>query len=199
MKRTAILIAALAGALLGAHAQAQEPGQGYFGIGLGAATTDGASPYGSTFDDDTAAGFKVYGGSMWERFGIELGLYSLGKYGVDLGGAKIAQTETFAAAVSGVMAVPLGGGYSFRAKLGLAFTQAEFTCISLCGTMTPVLANTRRYGTSGLLGLGLGAQLWKDVLVRIDYEHFGGVHHQISTTEYKDHYDLLSVGLQFNF
>jgi hypothetical protein len=199
VKRTAILIAALAGAVLGAHAQAQEPGQGYFGIGIGSATTDGASPYGNTFDDDTAAGFKVYGGSMWERFGIELGLYGLGRYDVELGGAKIAQTETFAAAVSGVMAVPLGGGYSFHAKLGLAFTRAEFTCISLCGTGTPVRADTIKYGTSGLLGLGLGAQLWQDALVRIDYEHFGSVHHQISTTGYKDHYDLLSVSLQFNF
>ncbi|MEX0638385.1 MAG: outer membrane beta-barrel protein [Burkholderiales bacterium] len=199
MKRTAILIAALAGALLVSHAQAQEPGQVYFGIGYGSATTDGASPYGDTLDEDTAGGFKVYGGSMREHFGIEVGFYNLGKYDVNLGGAKIAETKTAAVAVSGVLATPLGGGYSFHAKLGLAFTQAEFTCISLCGTGNPVLADTEKRGISGLLGVGLGARLGRNVLVRIDYEHFGNVHHQISTTEYTDAYDLLSFSLQFNF
>ena len=199
MKRTAILIAALAGALLGSHVQAQEPGQNYFGIGFGAATTDGTSPYGNTLDEDTAGGFKIYGGTMWDRFGIEVGFYGLGRYDVRFGGAKIADTETFAVAVSGVVAVPLGGGYSFHGKLGLAFTQAEFNCISLCGTGNPVLADTLKRGTSGLLGLGIGAQLWRDAMMRMDYEHFGGVHHQISTGEYTDGYDMLSVSLQFNF
>jgi hypothetical protein len=199
VKRTAILIAALAGALLGSHVQAQEPGQGYFGIGFGAATTDGTSPYDNTLDEDTAGGFKIYGGSMWDRFGIEVGFYGLGRYDVNFGGAKIADTETYAVAVSGVMAVPLGGGYSFHGKLGLAFTQAEFNCISLCGTGNPVLADTKKRGTSGLLGLGIGALLWRDAMIRMDYEHFGGVHHQISTTEYTDGYDMLSVSLQFNF
>ena len=199
MKRTAILIAALAGALLASQAQAQEPGQGYFGIGFGAATTDGTSPYGNTLDEDTAGGFKVYGGSMWERFGIELGFYNLGKYDVNFGGAKIAETKTAAVAVSGVLATPLGGGYSFHAKIGLAFTQAEFSCISLCGTGNPVLADTKKRGTSGLLGIGLGARIGQNVLARIDYEHFGSVHHQISTTEYTDGYDIFAVSVQFNF
>ena len=199
MKRTAILIAAMAGALLASHAQAQEPGQGYFGIGYGAATTDGTSPYDNTLDEDTAGGFKIYGGSMWERFGIELGFYNLGKYDVNFGGAKIAETKTAAVAVSGVLATPLGGGYSFHAKLGLAFTQAEFSCISLCGTGNPVLADTKKRGTSGLLGIGLGARIGQNVLARIDYEHFGSVHHQISTTEYTDGYDIFAVSLQFNF
>lgn len=199
MTRTAILIAALAGALLASHAQAQEPGQSYFGIGYGAVWTDGASPYGNTLDEDAAGGFKVYGGSMSGHFGIEVGLYNLGKYDVNFGGAKIAETETAAVAVSGVMATPLGGGYSFHAKLGLAFTQAEVSCISLCGTGNPVLADTKKRGTSGLLGIGLGARLGQNVLARIDYEHFGSVHHQISTTEYIDGYDMFSVSVQFNF
>lgn len=199
MKRTAILIAALAGALLATQSQAQSPGQGYVGIGYGAVWTDGASPYGNTIDEDTAGGAKIYGGSMWGNFGLELGLYGLGKYDVNFGGAKIADTQTSAVAVSGVLVTPLGGGYSFHGKLGLAFTQSEITCISLCGTGNPPLASTKKRGTSGLLGLGMGAKLGQDVMLRVDYEHFGNVHHQIGTFKYNDSYDILAVSIQFNF
>jgi hypothetical protein len=199
VKKTAILIAALAGILLASHAQAQEPGQGYFGASYGAVWSDGASPYGNTLDDGKSGGFKFYGGSMWDRFGLEVGYYDLGTYDVKFGAAKIAETKTSAIAVSGVLATPLGGGYSIHGKLGLAFTQAAFSCIALCGTGSPVLADTKKRGTSGLLGLGIGAKLGQDVMMRIDFEHFGNVHHQISTTAYNDAYDILSVSVQFNF
>lgn len=200
MKRTAILIAVLAGALLAAHAQAQEPGQSYFGIGYGAVWSDSASPYANTLDDGTTAGAKIYAGSMQERFGLELGLYHLGEFEVNLLGAKLAETRTTAAAVSGVMATPLGGGYTFHAKLGLAFTQAEFTCSGAqCATQSPPGVNTKKRGMSGLFGLGVGAKMGQNVLMRIDFEHFGNVHHQIGNTEYGDGYDILSVNLQFNF
>lgn len=199
MKRSAILIAALAGTLLASQAQAQEPGQGYFGIGYGAVWTDGASPYGNTLDESTAGGAKIYGGSMWDRFGLELGFYSLGKYDVEFGGAKIADTKTAAVAVSGVMATPLGGGYSFHGKLGLAFTQSEISCNGACAPASPPLANTKKRGTSGLLGLGIGAKLGQDVMMRVDYEHFGNVHHQTGTFAYNDGYDIFSVSVQFNF
>lgn len=200
MKRTAILIAALAGTLLASQVQAQEPGQGYFGIGYGAVWTEGASPYPNTIDEGTAGGFKVYGGSMWERFGIELGLYGLGKYDVSLGGVKIADTQTSAIAVSGVMATPLGGGYSFHGKVGLAFTQAEIACNGACTAgLGPPLSDTKKRGTSGLLGLGLGAKLGQDIMMRVDYEHFGTVHHQVGTFAYNAGYDIFSVSVQFNF
>jgi hypothetical protein len=199
VKKTAILIAALAGTLLAFQAQAQSPGQGYFGVGYGAVWTDGASPYSDTIDEDTAGGAKIYGGSMWNNFGLEVGLYSLGKYNVNVASGKVADTSTMAVAVSGVMATPLGGGYSFHGKVGLAFTQSEINCVALCGTGFPALASTTKRGTSGLLGLGIGAKLWQDVMVRIDYEHFGNVHHQIGTFKYNDSDDILSVNLQLNF
>ena len=199
MKRTAILIAALAGALLASHAQAQEPGQSYFGIGYGAVWSKGASPYDNTLDEDTSEGAKIYAGSMRDRFGIEIGYYNLGKYDVNFGGAKIAETNTSAIAVSAVMATPLGGGYSLHAKLGLAFTQHEIECPGACVPASPTLANTKKRGTSGLLGLGVGALMGQNVLVRIDFEHIGNVHHATSTFEYKEAYDMLSVNLQFNF
>jgi len=200
VKHTAILIAALAGALLAFQARAQQPGQSYFGISYGAVTSEGASPYNDTLDDDTVAGYKIYGGSMGNgHFGMELGYYDLGKYDVNFLGAKIAESKASAIAVSGVLATPLGGGYSFLAKVGLAFTDFQIDCLSLCGTGTPALADTKKRGVSGLLGLGLGAQLTQGVTLRVDYEHFGAVHHQVSNTGYKAPYDMLSVSAQFNF
>ena len=200
MRRTAILIAALTGVLFAPHAPSQEIGESYFGVGYGVVWSDSASPYPQTLDDGTAAGGKIYGGSMGDRFGIELGLYSLGKFDVNLLGAKLAETATTAVAVSGVMATPLGGGYSFHAKLGLAFTQAEFTCSGAqCATLSPVGVNTKKRGTSGLLGLGIGARLGQNVIMRVDFEHFGNVHHQIGTFAYNDGYDIFSVSAQFNF
>lgn len=200
MKKTTILIAALAGALLGGNAQAQQPGQGYFGIGFGAVFSDGASPYTDTIDDDTVGGFKIYGGRIWDNhFGVELGYYDLGKYDVKFGNAKIAESKASAVALSGVLATPLGGGYSFHVKAGLAFTDFTIDCVSLCGTGTPPLVNSWKRGVSGLLGLGMGAQLTQDLAMRIDYEHFGAVHHQVSNTGYKSPYDMLSVSVQFSF
>lgn len=199
MKKTAILIAVLAGALLAFQAQAQEPGQSYFGIGYGAVFTDGASPYDNTIDESTVAGAKIYGGRMWGNFGLEVGLYALGKYDVKFAGTKISDTTTNAVAVSGVMMTPLGGGFSFHGKIGLAFTQAEIQCAGACIAASPTLANTTKRGVSGVLGLGLGARLAQDVLARIDYEHFGNVHHQTDTFAYNNGYDIMSVSLQFNF
>lgn len=199
MKRFGMLCALLAGALLAAQAQAQQPGQTYFGVGVGSVWTDGASPYANTADEDTSAGFKVYGGRMWGAYGMELGLYGLGKYDVDFNNAKIAESETFAATISGVYATALGAGYSFHAKLGLAFTQHEITCNGACVVSSPQLADTKKRGLSGLIGIGFGAQFSQNVMTRVDYEHFGSVHQAVGTEEYKDAYDMLSVSLQFSF
>ena len=199
MKKFGMLCALLAGALLAAQAQAQQPGQAYFGVGVGSVWTDGASPYSDTQDEDTAAGFKVYAGKMWSTLGMELGLYGLGKYDVEFGGAKIAESQTHALAISGVYATPIAAGYTFHAKLGLAFTQFEIECVSSCGSGTPVLADTKKRALSGLIGIGMGVQFTQDVAVRIDFEHFGNVHQAVSNFEYRDSYDMLSVSLQFSF
>lgn len=199
MKRFGMLCALLAGALLAGQAQAQAPGQTYFGVGYGAVWTDGASPYGNTIDDDTAAGAKIYGGKMWSHFGMEVGLYGLGKYDVNFGGAKIAESSAAAIAVSGVLAVPITTAYSFHAKLGLAFTQYEIECEGACVPASPTLVNTKRRGTSGLLGVGFGAKMGQNVAVRVDWEHFGSLHQATGSFEYKDSYDMFSVSLQFAF
>lgn len=198
MKRTAILIAALAGALLAAHAQAQQPGQrGYLGIGYGSVWSNGGSFFSTTINEDTVAGGKIYAGYMTSEFlGLEVGLYNLGKYEVFLLGTKTDEFKTTAVSVAGVLAVPLGGGYYFNGRLGLAFTNVEYDCLQLCDS---TFFDTKKRGTSGLLGIGFGARLAQSVEMRIDYDHFGGVHHAVGNTEYTESYDILSVNLVLLF
>ncbi|MEX2241590.1 MAG: outer membrane beta-barrel protein [Burkholderiales bacterium] len=199
MKRTAILIAALAGALLATHVQAQQPGQGgYLGIGYGSVWSDGGSFFANTINEDTVAGAKIYAGYMTSEYlGLEVGLHNLGKYEVFLLGTKTDEFKTTAVSVAGVLSVPVGGGYYFNGRLGLAFTNVEYDCLQGCGVAP--LVDTKKRGTSGLLGLGLGAKLGQSAEVRIDFDHFGSVHHAVGTTEYKDSYDILSVNLVLLF
>jgi hypothetical protein len=196
VKRTAILIAALAGALLASHAQAQQGG--YVGIGYGSVWSNGGSFFSNTINEDTVAGGKIYAGYMTSEYlGLEIGLHNLGKYEVFLLGTKTDEFKTTAVSVAGVLSVPVGGGYSFNGRLGLAFTNVEYDCLQGCGVAP--LVDTKKRGTSGLLGLGLGAKLGQSAEVRIDFDHFGRVHHAVGNTEYKESYDVLSVNLVLLF
>jgi hypothetical protein len=197
MKKIGMLFALLAGALLAAHAHAQMPGQTYFGVGGGAMWTGSAYPSALYSTEDTTSGGKIYFGSMGETFGWEIGGYHLGTYDVNLVGTTttIAESKVLAIAVSGVYAAELGGGYTFHAKAGIAFTQHEIDCPgAVCG-----FTESKKRGQSGLIGLGFGARLAQSIETRMDFEHFGGVHQAAGPVEYKDGFDMFSVSLQFNF
>jgi hypothetical protein len=195
MKKIGMLFALLAGALLAAQAQAQAPGQTYFGFGGGAVFTDSRYPSPLASTEDTKAGGKIYFGTLGEAFGWEIGGYHLGKYDVTAAGTKFAESSAWAIAVSGVYATDLGAGYSFHAKAGIAFTQHELDCpTAVCG-----FSNSTKRGQSGLVGMGIGARLTQNIQTRIEFEHFGNVHQAAGATEYKDAYEMFSVSLQFNF
>ena len=201
MKRTAILIAALAGALLASHAQAQQGG--YVGIGYGSVWSNGGSFFANTINEDTVPGGKIYAGYMTSEYlGLEIGLHNLGKYEVfEVGtGVKLDEFKTTAVSVAGVLSVPVGGGYYFNGRLGLAFTNAEYDCLQGCGAP---LVDAKKRGTSGILGIGMGARLARGLEVRIEFDHFGSVHHAVGTTagniEYKESYDILSANLVLLF
>jgi len=205
MKKIGTIVALLAGVLLGGQAFAQAPGQSYFGASFGSVWTDGGSPYTiNVVNEDIAAGVKAFAGNMlWNKFGLEVGYYNLGTYETDFTGSgqTFMEAETSAFTVNGVYTTPLGPGYAFHAKAGLAFTLYEASCrdAAVCAASTPVTVNTKFHGVSGMLGIGISANLAKDMAVRIDYEHFGSVHQAVGNTEFKDGYDFLSVGLQFTF
>jgi hypothetical protein len=171
VKKTGILIAALAGVLAGTQAQAQS----------------------------TSTYLGISGAAVWKdaRFGVEFGYYILGKYDIEnAGGAVQDQLKASALAVSGVYSTPIGYGYSFNGKLGIAFTEAKYDCKLACGG---TFLDTRRRGTSGLIGVGVGWQAASNLAFRIDYEHIGGLQHAVSTIRFKEGYDLMSVGVQLQF
>lgn len=205
MKKIGTIIALLAGVLLGGQALAQAPGQSYFGASVGSVWTDGGSPYTiNIVNEDTSVGFKAFAGNMlWNKFGLEVGYYNLGKYETDFTGSgqPFMEAETSAISVNGVYTTPLGPGYAFHAKAGLAFTLYEASCrdAAVCAASDPVMVNTKNYGVSGMLGIGVSANLAKDVALRIDFEHIGSVQGAVGNTNFKDGYDFFSVGLQFAF
>ncbi len=198
MKRTAILIAALTSVLLSTQALAQRSGPaGYLGFGFGSVASNGASFFSNTINEDTVAGGKVYAGFMRDaHWGMEIGLHNLGTFDAFLLGVKTDEWKATAVSVVGVYTTPIAAGYSFIGRLGLAFTNVEYDCIQGCGGT--VFDNKKR-GTSGLIGFGVGAQLWQNVQVRFDYEHIGSVRHMVGNTEYQDPYDTFSVNLVFQY
>lgn len=205
MKRTAILFAALAGLFLAAQAQAQAPKKGYYlGAAYNSVWTDAGGVYNDTVNEDTSPGGKIYGGYMWsDNWGMELGLQSLGKYESFFNGAKISELKTNAVSVSSVYTQPLfDWGYNVNVRFGLAFTEAKYACVSLCGTgTTPGLLNvsTKNRGVSGTFGIGVSAKLTESLGMRVDYDHIGNVHHKVDLTEYRDGYDTFGVSLQLLF
>jgi len=114
MKKIGTIIALLAGVLLGGQALAQAPGQSYFGASVGSVWTDGGSPYTiNIVNEDTSVGFKAFAGNMlWNKFGLEVGYYNLGKYETDFTGSgkPFMEAETSAISVNGVYTTPLGPG-----------------------------------------------------------------------------------------
>lgn len=196
MKRFGMLCALLGGALLAGQAQAQEPGQGYFGIGYGINYTDGASPRTDTIDEGRAGGVRFFGGKMLSNVGLEVGYYDLGEYDVHRLGVKIEEMRTQAIAVMGVLAVPIGPAYAVQGKAGVAFTHAQYRCIAQCGTF-------KKNDVGGILGFGVTARFAHNVLLRADYEHIGSVKHARrtsgSTAEWEDGYDIFSISVMFTF
>ena len=202
MQRALLLVAALAAACLITPAQAQTAG-GYAGVGVMAVSTDNAREFAATYigpggtADESAGGLKLYGGYQWpNRFGIEAGLYNLGTYEVRIAGAKSDEFEVSALAVSGTYMVPLGTSFDLNLKLGLAFTNVDYTCLSSCGG---IFVNTSKSGVAGLLGGGVGLRITPNFSLRADLELFGGVDHSVGGVVAEYGYGAFSLGGQVRF
>lgn len=202
MRNTLPFLAALAAACLITPAQAQTPG-GYAGVGVMSVWTNNAkefarATYGfSGGGDDTATGFKIYGGYLWpSRFGVEVGYYDLGSYEVKDFGAKTDEFAVNAFTVSGVFAMPIGRNFDFNAKAGIAFTNVDYTCVTGCGFP---YVNTSKSGTAGVLGAGVGWRVAPNFSLRIDHEYFGGVRHAVGSIEVDYGYSALSLSAQVRF
>jgi hypothetical protein len=135
-----------------------------------------------------------------DNWGMELGLHSLGRYEIESANVKVSDMRTAALSVSGVYTQPLfDSGFNVNVRLGLAFTEAKYTCASSCGLGTPANVNTRYRGVAGTIGLGIGAKITQALSMRVDFDHFGNVKHQVDLTEFNESYDVLSANLQLLF
>lgn len=204
MRKTLPLVAALAAVSIMTPVQAQtQTSGGYVGVGVMSVSTDNARDFASSFigpggsADESATGLKLYGGYQWpNRFGIEAGLYNLGTYEVRAAGAKTDEFEVSALAVSGTYMAPLGTSFDLNLKLGLAFTNADYTCLSGCGG---IFVNTSKSGVSGLLGGGVGWRVAPKFSLRADLEYFGAVLHSVGGLEAEYGYGALSLSGQVKF
>lgn len=186
-------------AVLAGPAQAQTQG-GYFGLGALHVATDNAREFalafGGTAADKTADGMKVYGGYLWNQFGIEAGYYGLGTYDVRVGAAKRDDFKVSAFAVSGVLALPMGRGFSLNAKAGVALTSVDYRCYFACGGN---FVDTGESNVAGLLGAGFAWRPAPNFTLRADFEYLGDVTHSVGLLEAMYPYRILSLSAQFNF
>ena len=190
----------LLAACLAVPAQAQTQG-GYFGVGALHASTDNArdfalGPGNGTGADKTAQGHKVYGGYLWNQYGIEAGYYDLGTYEVRNGAVKTDDFKVSAFTVSGVLALPMGPGFTLNAKAGVAFTSVDYRCFQLCGGN---FVDTGESNTAGIFGVGFAWRPARNFTLRADFEYLGDVSHSAGLLEGLYPYRIYSLSGQLNF
>lgn len=204
MQMFSLLLAASVAACLMSPVHAQTPPMrnsgGYAGVGVMTVSTDNARDFAATFatsGDGSASGFKAYGGYLWpSRFGIEVGYYDLGTYDVRTGTAKSDEFAVNAFAISGVFAAPFARNFGVNAKLGLAFTNVDYTCVTGC---SGIFINTSKSGIAGVLGAGVAWRIAPNFSLRADFEYFGGVTHSVGGLEADYDYGALSFSGQVKF
>jgi OmpA family protein len=192
-----ILLLLILAASLAAPARAQTQGA-YFGLGALAASTDNAREFAlavnSSAADKTASGLKVYGGYLWNQYGVEAGYYDLGTYDVMTGAVKSDDFKVAAFTVSGVLAMPLGRNVTLNGKLGIAFTSAKYRCYAFC-----LYPDTNESDIAAIYGAGIGWRLVPGFTLRADLEYIGDVSHAAGLNTGLYPYTVLTISGQVNF
>ncbi|MFA7592537.1 MAG: outer membrane beta-barrel protein [Thiohalobacteraceae bacterium] len=146
----------------------------FIGVGIGSTDIDDSTTIAGTrvAMDDTALGWKVYGGMMLTRnFGFEAGWVDLGDMnhgGVDL------ETEGFM--VAGIAALPVGKSLNLYAKAGVFFWDQDINTVSYDGEDL-------------MYGIGARVRFMDQFHARIEYEVFD--------TRIESSLISVGVGLQF--
>jgi len=199
MKKLAFLSALLAAASLPTSVQAQEmPPGSYFGVSILSAHTQAVRSFASAIGgegDSKTAGGKLYSGVLWGNWGLEAGIYHLGKFKVASAGATSDEFETQAVSVSGVYTAPVGASGSISLRAGGARVSSEYTCLAACLG----IASGVKTSTVLLTGFGLGWRLSPRFTLRADFERFAEVEHVTGAGNIKSPYEVGSLGVQFNF
>ena len=196
-----VLLLPLLAACFALPAQAQTQG-GYIGLGALSASTDNAREFalafGGTSADKTASGMRVYGGYLWNQYGIEAGYYDLGTYEVMSGALKSDDFKVSAATVSGVLAIPLGSSVTLNGKLGIAFTSVKYRCYPMVVSCAAT-PDTNESDIAAIFGLGVGWRPVRNITLRADLESIGEVSHAAGLNTGLYPYTVLSISGQVNF
>ncbi len=92
-------------------------------------------------------------------------------------GVKTDEFATTAFVLSGTYAMPIGTSVDINFKLGIAFTNADYTCLAGCGY--PFISSGRS-SSAGLFGAGVGWRLARHFGLRADFEYFTGIEHSVA-------------------
>lgn len=200
MKKTALLAALLGAATLTTPAFAQTASEGGFmGLSVMSSNSDLANDYSASIAGDAdskSTGFKIFGGYMWGNWGVELGLYQLGKWEArNSAGGQAAQFESQAVSLAGVYMAPFATNGVLHLKAGGAQISTEFNCTAPCvGGST-----SEKTSTVFLAGVGVGWRLSPGVMLRADFDRFSSVKFSTGSAEGTSPIEVVAVGVHFTF
>lgn len=187
------LIAAL-GTVAAGHVAAagpQDQPQAYVGANLGLYSKyDFSCSTGQTCDKTASFGGKVYGGMMYEQWGLEALAFGTGKgEGTLKLGGKDAQGSVKMGGLGFVGVLPLNfGDFSLKGKLGVAYTRGTATYKSG--------VSESKNGVAPLFGAGLSYAFSKQVSLTADIDHISAKYNKAGD---KAAVNMFSVGASYKF
>jgi hypothetical protein len=189
----ASLIAVFGAAAAGnvAAAGPQDQPQAYMGANLGLYSKyDFSCSAGQKCDKTASFGGKVYGGMMYEQWGLEALAFGTGKgEGTLKLGGKDAQGSVKMGGLGLVGVVPLNfGDFSLKGKLGLAYTHGTANYKSG--------ASESKNSVAPLFGAGLSYTFSKQVSLTADLDHISAKYNKAGD---KAAVNMFSVGASSKF
>jgi len=180
-------------------ALAQNPGW-YFGGGIATTKADfvrsdftGLAPAATYRADDDDIGGRIFGGyRLAPNFAVEFGIASLGQYRHRYtSGADIAVVDYDASALTFAAAgqLPVAGGFSLNARVGLAFTATELrerrndnglATIPFCPDSW-WYSDCTSQSTNLYWGIGAQFDIGRNWGIRLDYDNYGEVGEEFET------------------
>lgn len=200
-----LLITTLASTTAFAQSYAAKP---YIGGGVGAAFSDVARDFGDAYysrvgsSDESATGYKLYGGVLWGNWGVEIGYYDFGSYTVE-GGANNSVSDKFgttAYAISAVGSWPVSRVVTLTGKLGIAPAKTKYECLRGCAG----ISGTEKSSTGVLFSFGVGWNVSPNVMLTASLDALGGVKAVGYSAPNRQEeatygYGMLSVGVEARF
>ena len=158
-------------------------GEGY----IGASYLNSTAEFfvGTTTDEDSSGGFKVFGGyNFIPYFGFEATYYDLGSWS---GSSTLFTVDASADVwdISGRGILPIGKRFEAFARLGYSYVTFKKTETGILGGRTSVSASDWEF----MWGVGIGFKIGKRFGIRAEYENW----------EVQNSLNAWSIGAYFRF